>query len=280
MRKAVIGLILASFVLVSSWLSGQDRAPVRYTPGGTDVPIGDGGTGQSTKAAGFDALAPGDTKGDVIYHDGSNHVKLGIGNTDDVLTVAGGIPSWASASVDPVIDTANEGYMFLPLVHFGDLGGVLGEVGAKDQTRFAQFVLPHTIIVQDLTYEVVTKAAGQNCGISIYDSTGTETAVTTGAFSAASTGIVTVALGSAQTLSPGVYFVGWTCDSTTPKLRAWRTDAGNTIVADFLNNNTASPNERVGTAANSGSAGDPPATLGTRTADNTIEQWPVILVER
>jgi hypothetical protein len=38
-----------------------------YAPAGTDVAIADGGTGQSTKAAGFDALQPMTTSGDIIY---------------------------------------------------------------------------------------------------------------------------------------------------------------------------------------------------------------------
>lgn len=36
-------------------------------------------------------------EGDLLYWDGTNHVWLGIGDTDEVLTVAGGIPAWAPA---------------------------------------------------------------------------------------------------------------------------------------------------------------------------------------
>jgi hypothetical protein len=42
--------------------------------------IGKGGTGQTTATAAFDALAPTTTLGDVIYHDGTDNVRL-AGNT-------------------------------------------------------------------------------------------------------------------------------------------------------------------------------------------------------
>jgi hypothetical protein len=40
------------------------------------VAIGDGGTGQTTAVAAFDALAPGTTKGDLIVYDGTDNVRL------------------------------------------------------------------------------------------------------------------------------------------------------------------------------------------------------------
>lgn len=52
---------------------------------GTSVAITNGGTGQITKTAGFDALSPTTTKGDIIISDGSNNVRLGIGTDDFIL---------------------------------------------------------------------------------------------------------------------------------------------------------------------------------------------------
>ena len=52
-----------------------------YAPGGTDVAIADGGTGQSTATAAFDALAPTTTTGDLIYHNGTDNIRLALGAT-------------------------------------------------------------------------------------------------------------------------------------------------------------------------------------------------------
>lgn len=50
---------------------------------GTDVtgtlPIANGGTGQTTKTAAFDALSPLTTKGDLVVRDGTNNIRLPVG---------------------------------------------------------------------------------------------------------------------------------------------------------------------------------------------------------
>jgi hypothetical protein len=63
------------------------------------VPIANGGTGQTTAAAAFNALSPLTTTGDIIYEaSASTAARLPVGSTGQVLTVAGGIPSWATPS--------------------------------------------------------------------------------------------------------------------------------------------------------------------------------------
>ena len=50
--------------------------------------VANGGTGQTTAVAAFDALAPTTTKGDLILHDGTDNVRLALGGTNGhVLTV-------------------------------------------------------------------------------------------------------------------------------------------------------------------------------------------------
>ena len=70
-----------------------------YRAGGTDVPIGDGGTGQSTKAAAFDALAPTTVDGDIVVRDGGSNTRLPAGTAGQVLTMVGGVPAWAAAPI-------------------------------------------------------------------------------------------------------------------------------------------------------------------------------------
>ena len=84
---------------VTTWSGGSTGLlPSSATSGAVTLTgtlgIANGGTGQTTKAAAFNALAPTTTNGDLIYYNGTNNVSLGIGLTNQVLTVAGGIPAW------------------------------------------------------------------------------------------------------------------------------------------------------------------------------------------
>lgn len=79
-----------------------DESNVNITGGSitgiTDLAIADGGTGASTATAAFDNLSPTTTAGDLIYSDGTNNVRLGIGTAGQVLTVNAGAtaPEWAA----------------------------------------------------------------------------------------------------------------------------------------------------------------------------------------
>jgi len=79
-------------------------AGAMYTnAGGTistgDLPIADGGTAASAKQGAFDNLAPTSGAGEIVYHNGANNIALAQGNNTDVLTLAGGVPTWASPGV-------------------------------------------------------------------------------------------------------------------------------------------------------------------------------------
>ena len=63
------------------------------------VAIANGGTGQTTANAAYNALSPMTTTGDIEYRNGSSvATRLPIGTAGQVLTVAAGIPSWATPS--------------------------------------------------------------------------------------------------------------------------------------------------------------------------------------
>lgn len=75
----------------------------------TDLAIADGGTGQSTATAAFDALAPTTTTGDIIYHNGTDNIRLAVGSTGQVLRVSGGAPGWGGAIVSGTPQNSTSG---------------------------------------------------------------------------------------------------------------------------------------------------------------------------
>lgn len=70
------------------------------------LPIANGGTGQTSQTAAFDALAPTTTKGDVIVHNGTDNVRLSIGTNGQVLKanslVAEGVEWGTNTTVSPL----------------------------------------------------------------------------------------------------------------------------------------------------------------------------------
>ena len=76
------------------WLPGLARP----------VPIADGGTGQASATAAFDALAPTTTQGDLIYHNGTDNVRLAKGTAGQVLKMNSGAtaPEWGRAAGDNI----------------------------------------------------------------------------------------------------------------------------------------------------------------------------------
>lgn len=117
------GTVAASEVTSGAALTKADDANVTLTLGGTpstallaaasitagwsgQLSIARGGTGQATATAGFDALSPMTTAGDLIYGStAGTRVRLGIGSAGQVLTVSGGLPVWSAAGAGNNFDT-------------------------------------------------------------------------------------------------------------------------------------------------------------------------------
>ena len=62
------------------------------------VPVANGGTGQTTASAGFNALSPLSTEGDLLYYHSSANSRLAVGSNGQCLTSNGTDPAWGSCS--------------------------------------------------------------------------------------------------------------------------------------------------------------------------------------
>jgi hypothetical protein len=83
------------------YYNGTDYVKISSVNSSGVVPITSGGTGQITKTAAFDALAPTTTAGDTMYFNGTDVVRLGIGTAGQALVVNSGAtaPEWGSGGV-------------------------------------------------------------------------------------------------------------------------------------------------------------------------------------
>ena len=84
----------------STGLTPSTATSGAVTVAGT-LAITNGGTGQTTQTAAFDALAPTTTQGDISYYNGTDNVRLGIGTVGQALVVNTGAtaPEWGTAGV-------------------------------------------------------------------------------------------------------------------------------------------------------------------------------------
>lgn len=70
---------------------------------GTIITTGDTGSVSTTMLAnnsvsGTKIALGSDTAGDIMYYNGTDYIRLGVGSNGHVLTLSGGLPSWAAAS--------------------------------------------------------------------------------------------------------------------------------------------------------------------------------------
>lgn len=154
------------------------------------------------------------------------------------------------------INTSPVGY-FIPAWLPGTSTGVTadgGIVGTANQLLVTQFVLPYTITVRQMTWQVTTAVASSVMAAGIYDASGNKL-VAADNVSSATTGIKTTAVGPV-TLNPGVYYFAQCASSTSV---AATTILVNTNLSNILNHNAT---KRQGGAANAMSSGVLPSTLG------------------
>lgn len=101
------GTTLASNVLSSSLTSVGTITSGTWN--GTTIAIANGGTGQTSASAAFNALSPITATGDLIVGNGTNSAtNLPIGSTGQILTVSGGTAVWASPAASGITQLTGE----------------------------------------------------------------------------------------------------------------------------------------------------------------------------
>lgn len=141
---------------------------------------------------------------------------------------------------------------------------------ANNQVRFLVFVLPFKCTISKMTAcgGAGTALVGD---VGIYSIDGTTKLASTGAVSYAVNTVATTAVSQGSvTLNPGPYIFAYTGTLATSTLFAFAEN-----VVNFIGNSTA----QVGTAANAGSAGVLPSSLGALTRSIAISTIPVVFCE-
>lgn len=95
MRRLAFLLVLLALAAYPVAQQSPTSSSSRVIP--VPVPIAQGGTGQATQTAAFNALDPLTTQGDLLYHNGTDSVRLAAGTSGQYLKTLGvANPAWSS----------------------------------------------------------------------------------------------------------------------------------------------------------------------------------------
>jgi len=183
------------------------------------VAIINGGTGQTTAAAAYNALNPMTTVGDIIYEGtGPAAARLPIGTTGQVLTVSGGIPAWSTptSSGAPTVQTFDTGtaatwtkpssanWITIQIWGGGGSGGnstASGAGGGGGGGAYNEITVPFSNLVGTVTYTVGSGGAAQGT-TTTNGNTGGTTSVSMASFAGGGT-LTISAFGGAGGLNGG-----------------------------------------------------------------------------
>jgi len=235
------------------------------------VAIANGGTGQTTATAAFNALNPMTTTGDLIYEaSASTAARLPIGTSGQVLTVSGGVPAWAAAPGASTLNitdfTATSGQTTFTVTYtVGLVEGVYRngiKLGQADYTATSgtSIVLASGAVTGDLVQVVYfTAVAVTNVVNSITAGTGISVSGPTGNVTISST--VTGPTVTGTTTSGTYYIVGTTSTS------------GALTTASISNTNAVSYNASTGalTAVSVVSSSDKRLKSDIQTLTNAVQ---------
>jgi hypothetical protein len=209
--KSDVGLGNVENTALSTWAGSANITTLGTVASGTwnatTISIAKGGTGATTQTAGFNALAPTTTLGDLIYSDGTNNVRL-AGNTTATRRFlrqtgtgsASAAPAWDTLT-DPDIPSALTGktYNGLTLVAAGTGFTVAG--GATSKT----LAVNNTLTFSGTDGSTLNIGAGGTLGSAAYTAS---TAYAPAAGSASVTTLGTITSGTWAGSTIGISYGG------------------------------------------------------------------------
>ena len=162
---------------------------------------------------------PMTTSGDVIYGGASGTpTRLAAGSNGQVLTLAAGIPSWATGGQSGMA-SATATLQDFPF-YTGVGGYASATLNSATRVHFNLVYLDSPLTFTDIVIAVRTGSGGTSVDIGIYSFLGAGkpgTCLASANLSTAAAGRVAVTLGAPVTLTPGLYYVAMH-GSTSPSL--------------------------------------------------------------
>jgi hypothetical protein len=215
------------------WIASLSAGKIAGTLG-----IANGGTGHTTAAASFDALAPTSTKGDLLAHNGNGNVRVGTGSDGQCLTSDSTAPAgvrWVACGQGSAFSLTTPGQgIFRPLTGTFDAISNARGVGQANWVNgkwsIFQFTIPFPVRLGKLfALSNGGGAAGDVLAVAVYNDNGSgqpgNKIEGTDVSIVGNTAITyfNQTWGTQVTLAPGTYWLAFSYSSTTGQ---WYQDNG------------------------------------------------------